>query len=185
MKKQKKQSVPTDQKDVKVDGELVRLKRGPDGKWRTTGLTRKWKRANSTYHLTIQLETLFPASGVLFYDVSQKIKSIFSEILENNGGKLVDFFTNNTDAVIINIIIPRTKSPADIVSVLKSNSSRKIKEVKEISKRILKLCEERSGNVYGKMFWGGGYEIISGDFPKTTPDEFVEVADEDQGQFLF
>lgn len=169
----------TIEKIIAVGDETIKLKRGDDGRWRQTSLSRKWNRAKGTYNLTVQLETFSSEYKILQYDVAKNLKNIFKDTMLHHAGDLVNFFTNNNDKVIMDIEVPLSKSPSEIVSVLKSKSSRLIKLDQNIAKICKKHCEDRPGDTYGKMFWGGGYKVISNNFPKTLIDTFIKIDDEE------
>ena len=154
-------------------GGMALIKRGTTGKFLETSQSRKWERArNASYKLSIKLKTVKKGQPILTEEIVTALNLFFGIILLENKGQLDRFYHNKIDTIIIDIKIPTTKSPSEIVNILKSRSSRMLKEDRNLKKIIRPILE--SGKGYGKSFWGGGYSILS-EYQSKIEIDFIEI----------
>ena len=106
------------------------------------------------YGLTITLWMIhkdvdenFKEINLITKEIENRLNESFMEAMEYSGGKLIEMrcFRNYVE---LDILIPRTVAPANIVIGLKTASSRKIKSIKNI-KHVL----------HENKFWAANYDL--------------------------
>ncbi|NOT79318.1 MAG: hypothetical protein HOP07_10015 [Bacteriovoracaceae bacterium] len=127
------------------------FKKGKNGQWYQAKKNRRWERSDSSYKIIVQLSTVLEKKMITI-PIANKLKKSFEEVMVNKG-ELVEMYTDFKDTVFLFLKIHRKFSPAEIISTLKSASSR---EIKDLVNGI-----DRGKGVYGKAYWGSGYEIYT------------------------
>jgi hypothetical protein len=131
----------------------VKFHKGKNGQWYQSKKNRRWERSSSQYNAVVCLKTILDKKMITLPIANALLKS-FKEVMDSNGGELVTMETNFKDTVFLRLKIHRKFSPSVMVSTLKSASSRAVKDLSSVD-------ISRGDNVYGKAFWGGGYDFLT------------------------
>lgn len=144
-------NMSTDNQIVKTVG-AIKFTKGKNGQWYQAKKNRRWDRSDSSYKIIVQMKTVLEKKMITI-PIANILKKSFEQVMINNSGELVEMHTNFKDTVFLFLKLHRKFSPATVVSTLKSTSSREVKEL------VQGLA--RGQGVYGKAYWGSGYEIYT------------------------
>jgi hypothetical protein len=165
---------------LNAQGDEVSIRRDEHGRFSQTLKNKKWNRnRKNNYTISIILEAVKEDMKALRYDVCKELLApVFTSVLDQLKGTLVDLETNNSNRIIVTVSIPTTISPSEVVNPLKSASSRKMKEQEiidkfNLSREICKISNENRGKGYGTPFWAGSYRCMECD--EKLSDKFVSI----------